>query len=315
MQPETAQQRPPDPWPFSPVHGPGGEPVPGQGSPDEARTDADELVARLRSRRSASGVAAAYAAAHGHPTDPRSEQGPRRWALKGTTAVVALVAVLLLGVGVAALSLRGGGVEPLTQLAAEGSVGGQPGGPAGSSAPPVPSEPSGPLPTAPTPGSDDAADGGLLVHVVGEVAEPGLVTVPDGARVADALEAAGGTTRKADLTAVNLARAVVDGEQLYVPKPGEQAPGAAAPGAGGPAPGTGGQGAASGGSADATVDINTADAVALEALPGIGPSIAQAIVEWREANGQFASVDELEDVPGIGPATLAEIRDSARVGP
>jgi competence protein ComEA len=78
----------------------------------------------------------------------------------------------------------------------------------------------------------------------------------------------------------------------------------------------GGQSASSGGSgAGATVDINTADATALEALPGVGPSIAQAIVEWREANGQFASVDELEDVPGIGPATLAEIRDTAWVGP
>ncbi|MEU4385156.1 helix-hairpin-helix domain-containing protein [Promicromonospora sp. NPDC023805] len=334
MQPETAQQRLPDPWPFSPVRGPGSRPVPGQGSPDEsrtdeartdeartdeARTDADELVARLRSRRSASGVAAAYAAAHGHPTDPRPEQGARRWALKGKTAVVALVAVLLLGVGVAALSLGGDGVEPLTQLAADGSVDGQTGGPAGSSAQPVPSAPSGPLPAAPAPGSTGAADGGLLVHVVGEVAEPGLVTVPDGARVADALEAAGGTTRKADLTAVNLARAVVDGEQLYVPRPGEQPPGAAAPGAGGPAPGAGGPGTGGPGAGDgatgATVDINTADAAALETLPGIGPSIAQAIVEWRTANGQFASVDELEDVPGIGPATLAEIRDSARVGP
>lgn len=325
MQPETAQQRLPDPWPFSPVHGPGGgvpgaQPVPGQDSPDEARTDADELVARLRSRRSASGVAAAYAAAHGHPTDPRPEQGARRWALKGTTAVVALVAVLLVGVGVAALSLRGDGVEPLTQLAADGEpVGGQAGGPAGSSAPSAPPTPSSPLPAAPAPGTAGAADGGLLVHVVGEVAEPGLVTVPDGARVADALEAAGGTTRKADLTAVNLARTVVDGEQLYVPKPGEQVPGAAAPGAGGPASGASGSGpggpGASGGSTAATVDINTADAAALEALPGIGPSIAQAIVEWRTANGPFASVDELEDVPGIGPATLAEIRDSARVGP
>ncbi|MFC4628607.1 helix-hairpin-helix domain-containing protein [Promicromonospora alba] len=327
MQPETAQQRLPDPWPFSPVHGldghgPGGHPAPGQGSPDEARTDeartdeartdADELVARLRSRRSASGVAAAYAAAHGHPTDPRPEQGTRRWALKGTTAVVALVAVLLLGVGVAVLSLRGGGVEPLTQLTADVEpLGGQTDGPAGPSAPPAPSSP---LPATPAPASADAAGGGLLVHVVGEVAEPGLVTVPDGARVADALEAAGGTTRKADLTAVNLARAVVDGEQLHVPQPGEQVPGGPAPGAGGPASGTGGP-STSGGSGEATVDINTADATALEALPGIGPSIAQAIVEWRDANGQFASVEELEDVPGIGPATLAEIRDNARVGP
>lgn len=346
MQPETAQQRLPDPWPFSPVRGPGSRPVvPGHGSPDEARTDearndealtdearndavrtdeartdADELVARLRSRRSASGVAAAYAAAHGHPTDPRPEQGARRWALKGTTAVVALVAVLLLGVGVTALSLRGGGVEPLTQLAEAGEPAG---GPAAPSGPPAPS---GALPDAEAPGSAalapgsaGTAGGGLLVHVVGEVADPGLVTVPDGARVADALEAAGGTTRKADLTAVNLARAVVDGEQLYVPSPGEQVPGAVAPGAGGAASGTGGSGAGgpgtSGGSTAATVDINTADAAALETLPGIGPSIAQAIVEWRAANGQFASVDELEDVPGIGPATLAEIRDSARVGP
>lgn len=344
MQPETAQQRLPDPWPFSPVHGSGGRtgpqetatPAPdpwssvsttavpavtvGHGSRDEARAEADELVARLRARRSASGVAAAYAAAHGHPTDPRPEQGTRRWALTGTTAVVAAVAVLLLGVGVAALALRGDGVEPLAQVAAgEDSPGGQDGGPASTSGP------SGLPPTGPAEGSGAAAGGGpatvkegaaagegLLVHVVGEVAEPGLVTVPDGARVADALQAAGGTTRKADLTAVNLARAVVDGEQLYVPKPGEQVPAPAAPGAGGP--GTGGQDV-SGGSTAAIVDINTADATALEALPGIGPSIAQAIVEWRAANGQFASVDELEDVPGIGPATLAEIGDSARVGP
>ena len=339
MQPETAQQRLPDPWPFSPVHGSGGRTEPAapdtpatdpwssasttgvaveQDTRDEARAEADELVARLRARRSASGVAAAYAAAHGHPTDPRPEQGTRRWALTGTTAVVAVVTVLLLGVGVAALALRGDGVEPLAQVAAgEELPSGQSGGPTS------PADPSGPLPTGseagsgaaagagPAPGEGAAADG-LLVHVVGEVAEPGLVTVPDGARVADALQAAGGTTRKADLTAVNLARAVVDGEQLYVPKPGEQVP---APGAGAPAPAPGGQGAAAGGSAGAAVDINTADAAALETLPGIGPSIAQAIVEWRETNGQFASVDELEDVPGIGPATLAEIREGARVGP
>lgn len=307
MQPETAQQRPPDPWPFTPVDRSGGRAD--QGDPVDAtsdwagladasggavsaaaeapgaRADTDELVARLRARRSASGVAAAYAAAHGHPADPRPEQGARRWALTGTTAVVAVVAVLLLGIGVAVLSLRGDGVEPLARLAArEGASGGE------------------------TSSGETAGgpDDGVLVHVVGEVAEPGLVTVSDGARVADALEAAGGTTGKADLTAVNLARTVVDGEQLYVPKPGEQVP---VPDAG-PAGGTGGPAAAGG-----TVDINTADAGALEALPGVGPSIAQAIIEWREANGPFAGVDELEDVPGIGPATLEEIRDSARVGP
>ena len=316
MQTETAEQRRPDPWPFGPVRGPD---VPADPSSDPAASaDTDELVARLRARRSASGVAAAYAAAHGHPADPRPEQGARRWALTGTTAVVAVVAVLLLGVGVAVLSMRGDGVEPLTRLAtaseatagdatagevpAAEAKGGLPGG--------GPSSTSGTGGSAPVPDpAADAAGDGMLVHVVGQVAEPGLVTVPDGARVADALQAAGGTTGKADLTAVNLARTVVDGEQLYVPEPGEQVPGSTAPGAG-PAQGTGGQAAAGG-----TVDINTADAVALQALPGVGPSIGQAIVEWRETNGPFASVDELEDVPGIGPATLAEIRDSARVGP
>jgi competence protein ComEA len=236
--------------------------------------------------------------------------------------VVAVIAVLLLGVGVAVLSLRGDGVEPLAGPAADVNaanpatgelVGRQPGegqessSVAGGEAPAAPESGAGPG-AGPTSG---AVGGGLLVHVVGEVAEPGLVTVPDGARVADALQAAGGTTGKADLTAVNLARTVVDGEQLYVPRPGEPAPGPASGPASGTAPATG-AGPATG---SGTIDINGADTVTLEELPGVGPSIAQAIVEWRETNGPFASVDELEDVPGIGPATLEELRDSARVGP
>jgi competence protein ComEA len=313
MQPETAQQRLPDPWPFSPVHGSGDRADPASSAPSapldlhvaradadgDARADADELVARLRARRSSSGVAAAYAAAHGHPTDPRAEQGARRWALTPATAVVAIVAVLLLGVGVATFSLVGDGAEPLTSVAAGEE-------PSASPFAEVGPEPNPDASTGTAPGA--AQDAGLLVHVVGAVADPGLVTVPDGARVADALQAAGGATGKADLTAVNLARTVVDGEQLYVPEPGVPVPGAA-----GAAPGAGGHGGGEPGGG--TVDINAADAVALEELPGVGPSIAQAIVEWREANGPFASVDELEDVPGIGPATLDEIRDAARVGP
>ncbi|MFD6444234.1 helix-hairpin-helix domain-containing protein [Promicromonospora sp. NPDC060204] len=352
MQPETAQQRRPDPWPFGPVRGsdgpgslPGGEstaesPVPSRARPpddpwaaapaaspageDDARTETDDLVARLRARRSTSGVAAAYAAAHGHPADPRAEQGARRWALTGTTAVVAVVTVLLLGLGVAALSLRGGDVEALAPVAADegpdgASASSRAGGNEAVSGSGPSSEPGGSGGSG-GPGAAEGlpgeAGGDLLVHVVGEVARPGLVTLPDGARVADAVEAAGGVTRKADLTAVNLARAVVDGEQLYVPKPGEPVPGAAAQGAGGAtASGGGGSGAGSAGGAAGAVDINAADAAGLEALPGVGPSIAQAIVEWRETNGAFASVDELDDVPGIGPATLDELRDSARVGP
>ncbi len=277
-------------------------------------------MARLRARRSTAGVAAAYAAAHGHPADPRAEHGARRWALTGTTAVVAVVAVLLLGVGVAVLSMRGESVEMLAPVAADEGSADEAASPF-AEGDPGPARSSGA--TAPNAAAGGAAPSGgdLLVHVVGEVAKPGLVTLPDGARVADAVKAAGGVTRRADLTAVNLARTVVDGEQLYVPRPGEPVPGAPPPGA--PVPGTSsaagadGQGVSGGqpGASGGAVDINTADAVALEALPGVGPSIAQAIVEWRETNGPFASVDELEDVPGIGPATLDEIRAGARVGP
>ncbi|MCP2264211.1 helix-hairpin-helix domain-containing protein [Promicromonospora thailandica] len=349
MQPDTAS-RPPSPWPFSPVlgatndatandatandattndatmsHGttdgatPDGA-TPGDAVPDdpgrqppwraeapgaEAHDDTDALVARLRARRSATGVAAAYAAAHGHPADPRAEQGTRRWALTGTTAAVAVVSVLLLGLVVAALSLGGDGVVPVAAGdstpgpgATEASATGASALPAGTARPPAAE--------ADTAGGPAQIGADLLVHVVGAVRKPGLVTVPAGARVADALRAAGGPTDAADLTVVNLARTVTDGEQLYVPEPGEAPPGPGTPPAAGPGPGSGTGGA---------VDINTADAAALEALPGVGPSIAQAIVEWRETNGPFASVDELEDVPGIGPATLDEIRDSARVGP
>lgn len=353
MQPETAHQRRPDPWPFGPVRGsdgPGAQPTSGAvpsvagpsvsepaagsgpavdgvpGARTEARTEAEDLVERLRARRSTSGVAAAYAAAHGHPADPRAEHGARRWALTGTTALVAVVAVLLIGVGVAAFALRGDGVEPLAPVGAgsrtteaspgtgDDESGGAASGVDGDGAGDGGADGDGA-------GTSAGVSGGLLVHVVGEVAEPGLVTLQDGARVADAVEAAGGVTRKADLTAVNLARAVVDGEQLYVPRPGEPVPGTAA-GAGGAAAAGGAGGAVAGGAGGSAagagsgaVDINTADAAALEALPGVGPSIAKAIVEWRDTNGAFASVDELDDVPGIGPATLDELRGSARVGP
>jgi competence protein ComEA len=138
------------------------------------------------------------------------------------------------------------------------------------------------------------------------------VTLPAGARVADALEAAGGATGDADLAAVNLARAVVDGEQVYVPAPGEAPPAAADPGEGAVGGGVGGSGGPAGGGSP-LVDLNAADAATLETLPGVGPVIAERIVTWREENGPFTSVDELAEVSGIGPAMLAKIRDAARV--
>ncbi|SFE37142.1 ComEA family DNA-binding protein [Blastococcus tunisiensis] len=134
----------------------------------------------------------------------------------------------------------------------------------------------------------------VVVSVVGQVTSPGLVTLPTGARVADALAAAGGLLPGADPASVNLAAVVVDGEQLAVGLPGAPPPAA-----------TGPAGAGSGG----RVDLNTADVGALDALPGIGPVLAQRIVEHRTREGPFRSVDQLDDVPGIGPTIAAELAD------
>ncbi len=138
----------------------------------------------------------------------------------------------------------------------------------------------------------------LVVHVVGDVARPGVVRVPDGARVIDAIEAAGGADSDADVTTVNLARLVVDGEQVRVglpPAPQLSAPGASGPDAVGP------------------VDINAAPAAQLVQLPGIGPVLAERIVTFRTENGPFRSLDQLLEVPGIGPAILDDLDGRVRL--
>jgi competence protein ComEA len=139
----------------------------------------------------------------------------------------------------------------------------------------------------------------VVVSVVGQVADPGLVTLAPGSRVADAVEAAGGLLPEADPASVNLAALVADGQQVAVGAPG--APGAAAPGApAAPAPG-------------GAVNLNSADVAALDGLPGIGPVLAQRIVEHREQHGPFHQVDDLLDVPGIGPAVLGQLVDAVTV--
>lgn len=142
------------------------------------------------------------------------------------------------------------------------------------------------------------AGGTLYVHVAGAVARPGLYSVAAGSRVADALAAAGGVLEEGDASAVNLARLVSDGEQIVVPVIGAVPPAGAGP------PGT---------AADGTVDLNTADQAALETLPRIGPALATRILEWREANGRFQSVEDLLAVPGIGEKLLEGLRGSVRV--
>lgn len=157
------------------------------------------------------------------------------------------------------------------------------------------------------------AAGVLLVHVVGQVRRPGVVRLPPGSRVLDAIKAAGGATSSADLNHLNLARPAADGEQILVPKPGESIPGGGAPGAGGGLPGSAVQGSPGAGSAGGLVDLNTADATALDSLPGVGPVIAQRILDWRTQHGRFSSVDELGEVSGIGDKLLAQIGPKVRV--
>ena len=136
----------------------------------------------------------------------------------------------------------------------------------------------------------------VVVHVSGAVVSPGVYSVPATARVIDAIEGAGGATTEADLDQLNLAAVVGDGQQIRVPMKGEVLPSAPL-----------------GGAAAAPVDLNHADVVALQSLKGIGPATAEAIVTFREQNGPFRSVDDLLDVPGIGPAKLSAIVDDVVV--
>jgi competence protein ComEA len=143
--------------------------------------------------------------------------------------------------------------------------------------------------TAPTANDSPTA----FVHVVGQVKNPGLYELSAGARVVDAIAAAGGFTPTADQSNLNLAQVVEDGQQIVV----------AAQGAVSGAGSTGGAAGAGG-----TVDINSADATALETLDGIGPALAQRILAYRTAHGGFRSVNDLQNVTGIGPKKFAAIK-------
>lgn len=212
-----------------------------------------------------------------------------RWRVAPRTAGIALGALLLVG---GAVALRSAGQPTGEPVAVEEPAVTAPAAAQGDAEP------------GPTP----AEEATVWVHVVGEVASPGVVPMPAGSRVADAVAAAGGALPGADLTALNLAAVVQDGAQIRVPAPGEEpvvvdeAGGGAGAGGGGPA-----------GAAGGAVDVNTAGGAELQTLPGIGPVLAERIVAWREANGPFASVDALLDVSGIGPAVLGQIRDLVRV--
>jgi len=157
--------------------------------------------------------------------------------------------------------------------------------------------------TLPRAAPDGSATGGssgrVAVHVAGLVRRPGLVRLPAGSRVQDAIAAAGGVTSGGDLDAVNLARKLVDGEQVRVPRHGDPVP-APAPGAAGPGPAV-------------PVDLNTATVEQLDGLPGVGEVTANRIIAYRSAH-PFTSVDELLEVPGIGQRRFDQLKGLVTVG-
>ena len=260
------------------------------------------------------------------PSSGSASTGARWWercTLSPRAALVlAAVVVVVALVVVAVWTLRGrssgevtvtGGSQPAPTVPSPSGGGPAPSGPAavGSVAP-------------------SASAAVAAVYVLGAVRHAGVVEVPVGTRVDAVLDRAGGPAADADLARLNLARAVVDGERLYVPRVGETAvpealgpdvtggsgtaAGASGGGVGGGVGGGAGSGAGSvAGGPDAVVDLNAADQATLETLPGIGPALAGRIIAWREEHGGFSSVDDLLDVSGIGQARLDDLRDRVRV--
>lgn len=241
-----------------------------------------------------------------------SRWSPSMPAVLGVLAVVVVVLVVL-GVRVVLASRDTGiAVEPVARPSVALSRGG--------------SSLNAELPAASTssgaagvrPGDDAASDhlerdaaggpgvpaGEVVVDVVGQVRAPGVVSLPGGSRVRDAIAAAGGVAPPADLAAINSARLLVDGEQVRVPRPGEPVPMA-----GGSPSGRG----TAGGAAQGRVNLNTADLDTLDTLPGVGPVLAQRIVDWRAEHQRFSSVDELGEVSGIGEKLLAQLRPKVTV--
>ncbi|MGW1887904.1 helix-hairpin-helix domain-containing protein [Streptomyces sp. NPDC001970] len=204
--------------------------------------------------------------------------------------LAALAVVLVVGVGFAVQHFWAGRPEPVRapELVREGR--------------PAPTAPVGPEPE-PSPGPPPPAGTGarIVVDVSGRVLRPGVLRLPAGSRVADALRAAGGVKAGTDITGLNRARVLMDGEQVIVGAP---------PGMGTPAPGPAG-GAATGPAAG-PISLNSATVEQLDTLPGVGPVLAQHIVDYRTEHGGFRSVDELREVKGIGERRFADLQTLVR---
>ena len=212
--------------------------------------------------------------------DEPAEPSVARFLPGGTTvAALILVVVLIAAVGVWRHAASRERAQAFAQSSSEGEE---------SESAPVAA---GPSPSAPASAGERADD--VVVYVSGAVASPGVLSLPATSRVIDAITAAGGATPEADLESINLARILVDGEQIRVGVIGEPPPVASA-----------GTGTAAG----ACVRLATATETELQTLPGIGPALAQRIISYRSTHPRLTSVDELDDVPGIGPSLIEKIR-------
>ncbi len=223
----------------------------------------------------------------------------------GAPPAAARTSILPVLVAVAATALAAWGVVHLTSGGTPSALELVPGTPVPSASGVVPG-PSGSPSSGAAPGAgttSGASPGGsdvdvVVVQVVGQVRRPGLVTLPRGSRVADALAAAGGLARGGSSGGLNLARVLTDGEQVVVSPDAVEAPGPAS---------------ADGGAASAVVDLNAATASDLDTLPGVGPVMAGRILDWRTVHGRFTSVDQLREVSGIGARTFDRLKPHVRV--
>ncbi len=232
----------------------------------------------------------------------------RDWCNNPSVAVGALV-LLALAAGMIWYAIGVNGVEGVPRAAPSASVTTNTGSSSAASAASAADGVSAPATgtrdaTKPLAGSETPGHGAkVVVHVAGAVTAPGVVELPPGARVIDALDAVGGAKADADLNRVNLAAKVVDGQQILVGRVGEP------PLMGAEPPTTGAGAAAAGtGSPGAPINLNTATAEQLETLPGIGPSFAQAIIAERTKRNGFDSIDELRSVRGIGDRRFADLK-------